>query len=140
VVVAWVFFRAESVDAAMVIFNGMMNLPHTLQGRIGGLEDLLLMLGFQFDGGHIKTKHELLLLWLLFWLGVCWYFPNTQELMSRFEPALNHQDKHSHSALQKLIPALHWQPTLRWGLVIAFITAASLASLNNVSEFLYFQF
>jgi hypothetical protein len=35
---------------------------------------------------------------------------------------------------------VRWEPTLPWAVTLALLTLVSLLSLNQVTEFLYFQF
>lgn len=141
VVVAWVFFRAESFGGALAILDGMRNLPRTLSGRIGIVEDLLRVFGLRFDGNWVSDGDMRALVWLGFWLAVCWYLPNTQQLLARFEPALAFAtDGRSLPLLQRLLPQLYWAPNRRWSLLLGVMAAVALSSLSRVSEFLYFQF
>lgn len=141
VMVAWVFFRADSFDGALCVLEGLLHLPATLHGRIGPLEGLMVTIGFHFDGPYFGVSDRNLLLWSLFWLAVVWYVPNTQQLFAKFEPALNyHFANHRPALIQRLFPALYWRPSLLWTLVIGGASIWALLSLNRVSEFLYFQF
>ena len=58
------------------------------------------------------------------------YSPNTQEIMASYKPALGRITAHR----------LRWAPNVAWGCVVALLGLASLLSLAEVSEFLYFQF
>jgi D-alanyl-lipoteichoic acid acyltransferase DltB (MBOAT superfamily) len=58
------------------------------------------------------------------------YSPNTQEIMASYKPALGKVVAHR----------LRWAPNVAWGCVVALLGLASLLSLSEVSEFLYFQF
>lgn len=145
VVVAWVFFRATHLDDAMVIFNAMLrldevSLPQMLQGRIGGLQSILMQLGIEFKGGLYRVtvgdlRVGIPLLGLL-WL-IAWAWPNTQQLMRRYEPALDVYRFETPSAWWQ---KLQWTPSLTWAILIAALSLWSLIGLNRVSEFLYFQF
>jgi hypothetical protein len=80
--------------------------------------------------------------WFVFWLGFLWLLPNTQQLVSRFKPALQASSAKGEAVawLQKVVPGLSWAPTPRWGIAIGILLGAALLSLSRVSEFLYFQF
>ncbi|MBK4732781.1 MBOAT family protein [Oxynema sp. CENA135] len=121
VVFGWVLFRASTWSDAIAIVQAMLGfkgiwLPDSFQGILGELP-----IGGLFQGWkeliylpEIGGKNSILVLFGL--LGVVIFFPNTQELMNKFQP--------------------------KWwvaGLVSA-VAIFSLLSLNRVSEFLYFQF
>ncbi|MSP81998.1 MAG: MBOAT family protein [Alphaproteobacteria bacterium] len=114
VVVAWVMFRAESLDAAMAIFGGMLGL-HGAIGEQSRTQGLVVVFG-------------------LFVLSLA--APNTQEIMRRYRPAegRNTIPPRAHRA------AFTWRPTVAWSLVIGAIGAVSIANLWRTSPFLYFQF
>ncbi len=59
--------------------------------------------------------------------------PNTQEILGRFQPALDFRDAAAPTRVA-------WRPTLGWAAVIAAVSACGLLSLTRVSEFLYYQF
>ncbi len=115
IVVAWVFFRAESTSGALNIIAGMTGL--------NGLG----------TGGHFNIMQAafippaLLIVWLL---------PNTQEIMRRFEPALdfNACKNRAHQ------PWLSWRPSTSWAIVLGLVFLTVIGSLTQDSEFLYFQF
>jgi len=142
VMLGWVFFRAETVDGALNMLAGLTNLPHTFVGRIGWFEPMLVGLGFRFEGPWLTGGNVAMVGWFVFWLGFLWVLPNTQQLMSRFEPALQASSPKGEvvSGLQKIVPRLFWAPTTRWGVAIGVVLAVSVLSLSRVSEFLYFQF
>ena len=139
VVVAWVFFRASSIDAALHILAGMAGLNGVpLPGRAllgGDVVTILEGLGVSFGwpgplfGGF---QHAI---WLVGLLAVVWFCPNTQEIMGKFRPALESASTDSHRMSHFL-----WRPSLVSCLLVWFALMASFLQLNRVSEFLYFQF
>lgn len=116
VVIGWVIFRAEDMKSAILILKGM-----------AGLNGFLMIQGWE--------------IWIsiLFLMVIVWFCPNTQQIMERFEPALNilNIDLTRPQWLR-----FYWQPNWIWGVVISFISAISLAIVifSNIKEFLYFQF
>jgi len=145
VTLAWVFFRAESFGGAIAVFEGMVNLPHTLAPRLGPLTDVLLALGFRFDGAYISFENKLSVLWLAFWIAFLWFLPTTQELMRNFNPAFDFRGGAPRRLaglplLARLEAALVWRPSAAWAAATAVIAAGAFLSLTRVSEFLYFQF
>ncbi len=139
VVVAWVFFRASSIDAALSILAGMIGLngvPLPGRGLLGGeVVGILEGLGVRFGwpgplfGGFQHAG------WLFGLLAVVWLLPNTQEIMQKFRPALESGVTDSPRSSYFL-----WRPSLVSCLLAWLALMASLLQLNQVSEFLYFQF
>ena len=137
VVVAWVFFRATSVEDALAILRGMaglngVSLPASLAPHLGPLRGVLERwgLGFYLGGG---ARFVLQYLWIAMLLPVVLFAPNTQEILGRFQPALNFREPVSNRRLA-------WRPTARWAAIAAVVTVCGLLSLTRVSEFLYYQF
>lgn len=140
VMVSWVFFRAESLDGALTILQGMANLPTTLHGHLGPLEDWLSMIGIHFQGGYLGSDHYIAAGWLVFWLAVIWAWPNTQQWMARMHPALDDHVKQQSQPLGWLWQHVLWQPTRSWALITAAVGIVAMLGLSRISEFLYFQF
>jgi D-alanyl-lipoteichoic acid acyltransferase DltB (MBOAT superfamily) len=94
VVIAWVLFRAEGFDTAVRMLKGMaglngFSLPISYKGHLGVLAPVLERSGVVFDTTMIGPWYGLnrgfFLLGLIF---VVWFFPNSQQLLARFQPAL----------------------------------------------------
>jgi hypothetical protein len=85
---------------------------------------------FTPGGGHDFVMN---VVWVTCLLPIVFLAPNTQQIMSRFRPAL---DQRTASADSKL----SWRPNLKWAVFMSVIFAAGLLSLTRPSEFLYFQF
>jgi alginate O-acetyltransferase complex protein AlgI len=138
VVIAWVFFRADSLDSALHILKGMagMNgivLPYPWLTKLGAAGQWLASRGVEFQnlptfgGGGQLT-------WILASLVIVWACPNTQQLLAAFRPALN---------LPGDVSAGHWwnwQPTSAWLLACIFCGAVAILHISGLSEFIYFQF
>ena len=113
--VAFAFFRAPSTPAAMSLVAGMAGLH--------GLETSLApSAATAFDIGRM------LVMFALVWLA-----PNTQQIMTRYEPALGRPIANPY---RKLV----WQPSYSWAVLGAVVAGLSLMELGSASEFLYFQF
>lgn len=141
VVVAWVPFRAETLDSAVVMLRAMAGLdglvlPPTY-ARI--TEPVLALVGTQaeyrilnFYDGKIQIGYLALL------LAITWFAPNTHQLMHRTDPALN-----APSATGTLADRfLCWRPNLVWAAAVAgcFLASAYMILIGRQDEFLYFQF
>jgi len=123
VVIAWVFFRADSFATAGVILHGMAGgagLWHAGSFAAAGL-----------SGRSVVA-------WVVIGLAVVWLLPNTQEFMRAFHPAYE-----GVAQPRGLAARLIWQPARwwTWSSVGILLTLAILAmSPVRVSEFLYYQF
>jgi len=140
VVFAWVMFRSESLDGALVMYSAMLggngiSLPVSLASQLGAFLDVS---GVVFDGsfhnnivGDVRTGWWLVLLLAV----VSFYAPNTLEWMSQKNPALglNHFKIMGHRRL-------YWQPTALFSAIMSMVVVYSLMKIPGASEFLYFRF
>jgi alginate O-acetyltransferase complex protein AlgI len=121
VVVAWVFFRADTLDTsvrmlvAMAGGNGVA-LPKAwlapLAARWGGeLPDWIGVGGMGSLGGWSQ------LAWLSAAMVIVWGLPNTQEIMAR-----------------------RWKPSATWAIIVAVLAFAGILGLTRASTFIYFNF
>ena len=146
VVIAWVPFRAPTLAAAAEIYRGMTNLPSPLSHQLGRLAEVLAWCGVRFEGPPVSGADLDLMLWLIGWLAVLWLAPNTQQLLARFQPALNYgsaerrRDKPVLARLKSFRPFLEWRPNIASAAVVGALAAIACLSLQHVSEFLYFEF
>lgn len=145
VVVGWVYFRADSMSAAHSVLHSMVggagiSLPSRLSGNLGALEVWLVQNGISFQGMFVNSLVD----WNAFWaywlpllLIVVWFAPNTQQIASRYRPAIA-----TYSRLEERLKnsRLEWAPTPVWALAIAILGVWAILSLTQMSEFLYFQF
>ena len=139
VVVGWVFFRADSFTAARTIIDGMAGLnglviPRAYEALLGVLAAPLRRIGWQFGADTPLFQGRSEVLWLGMLLAIVWLFPNTQEITSRYRPALNVSFEWTRR------PWLLWRPNAACLVAIAVLALSSLLSLTKVSVFLYFQF
>ena len=142
VMVAWVFFRADNFDAAFNVLIGMSGLngfilPSKLFiifNYIGSFGTYLVDIGFKFvlDPAFNQWGYPLLLILLVF----TWSAPNTHQFMAYYNPTVTNFVGDSY-------PRYSW---LKWRLnrysavFIACLTFLAILGLNEVSEFIYFQF
>ena len=124
VVFSWVLFRAPTFSDAIHLLQAMLGMKGlVLPGEATGKLSVLTQFGFQLPGWRSltyipqtagKQSWTLVVLIALIFATTC--LPNTQQIMQRFK-------------------ANWW-----WAIFIGGLTAYCLLSLNQVSEFLYFQF
>lgn len=146
VVIAWIFFRAESFSSAILVMKGCfgyggISLPSKLGvladslGNLGGL----LPAGISYGGvflnipglgslGGIAPFARLLVLGLL----IVWFAPNSQQFFNFVE---------NMGRGSKLFNwTITWQPRPVIGFLFGCVFCLALSKLDKVSTFLYYQF
>ena len=118
VVVAWVFFRAETLPAAAAILEGM-----------AGLNGVTKADPYWFGAPQLR--------WLVVMFLIAWGLPNVQQLLHRYRPAL---ETYPGEVSPPYWKRLAWRPAAGWSLVTAALLLVAVINLTRVSEFLYYQF
>jgi len=147
VVVAWVFFRAESFRAAVGMLGAMIGLngvvlPNAVFVRLQPLHEFFATIGVHSDLGMGGTRFVLNWLWISALFIVAVALPNTQQILRRHRPVLD-RFKEISSGVRPLGPVsdrIVWRPSAAWAMLTALFFTAGVLSLGRVSEFLYFQF
>jgi len=138
VVAAWVIFRAESLDVAAVVYQGMLGRSGiSLPSELRMLAPILEPYNVKFDGFPIYGGNWGMLK-LVALLCIVWFVPNTYQVMKRYKPALvekNYVTRELETPIR-----LQWRLHVAWGLFIAVLAVLSIMNLSRISEFLYFQF
>ena len=131
-------FRSQSVPEAVVLLKAMAGLhgfaiPDVWLVKWGDVGSWLQAQGVAFTDSRGLVRAGLVN-WIVILLAICWLAPNTQQIMARFEPALNMP--------RDALPArvLAWRPTAITALIAATLAFTSIVNLHRHSEFLYFQF
>ena len=133
VVVAWVFFRSDSVGTGLSIIKGMtgyngLALPMKwVDGpEHGFFIQWLLDRGIKTTENYalFAAGEELRLLALL--LLICWCLPNTVDIFALDRRAVK--------------PFWRWKPNGWWAFLTVIMAFFSVLSISNPSEFIYFQF
>jgi alginate O-acetyltransferase complex protein AlgI len=131
-------FRSQTVPDAVLMLKGMAGqhgfaLPDVWLVRWGALGAWLAEHGVAFTDSRGLIRAGLFN-WIAILLAICWFAPNTQQIMGRFNPGLN--------LPRDSLPArrLAWRPGPVAALVAAVMAFASVVNLHRHSEFLYFQF
>lgn len=138
VVVSWVIFRADNLDAAIRMYEGMLGLNgfpinKEWMAKLTRLGPVLADWGVGTDILTIQIKRALLY-WALPLLLACWILPNTQQIMRKFEPAINFLDDPGKTYF------IQWKPNQVWSLAVLTLAVLCLLNMTGISEFLYFQF
>ncbi len=142
VVVAWVLFRAESLDGAIVMYHAMVggngiSLPMSMESRLSFLSETLPFVNFDglFHNYVFSDGTNEAIPYLFACLAIVWFSPNIYELLHNQKTALN---------LEKLdlfkAKILEWRFSHIHAVILAIITVITVFNLVNPSEFLYFQF
>jgi D-alanyl-lipoteichoic acid acyltransferase DltB (MBOAT superfamily) len=142
VVVAWVFFRADSLGTAFAMLGAMagqaeISLPMAFAYRVGPLAEILQAAGVEFQpggGGDFIAVWS----WIAVAFAIACFGPNTQQIVAPHEPALPSRD--APAASGRLATLLAWRPGPVWAIGLGIGLAICVLSLSQVSEFLYFQF
>ena len=127
VMVAWVFFRAETFSGAFLVLQAMFGLQNTLLGAM----ELSLLNDFDF---------YLNLLIIMGFLSLC--MPNSIEFTGKFRPILDTKNELAANANRWSVN-LEWLPSIKWGAVsavLAVVGVIQIYRLNDLSEFIYFNF
>jgi len=142
VAVSMVLFRSANAVAAKELLRGMVglngiSLPQQIHAQLGPLKSLLQP--FVFASTNMSAQEFVLAMgWVGVLLLVALSFPNTLQLMARYEPALGVHARPA--APQFLLRALDWTPTVPWALGMSSLVVAAVMRLGGKSEFLYWQF
>lgn len=134
VAVAWVFFRAATLESAFHLLSIMAGregiaLPPSLAGATASAWGVVARPDWL--GSFPAARGGALLAVLML---VCLMMPNVQQTFRLHQPALLHGKLHASPG--KMV----WQPRMAWAFVIAVGMGISLSRLGNDSQFLYFNF
>ncbi|MCC7485785.1 MAG: MBOAT family protein [Burkholderiales bacterium] len=136
-VLAWVFFRADTVGDAWAIVRAMagangVTLPYRWLDRLGAAGAWLAGHGVRFEntatfGGGTQMN------WIVACALIVFLAPGTQEIMRAFRPALGVEPDGTARWWR-------WRPAPAWLAAITAAGALAVLSLTSVSEFIYFNF
>jgi alginate O-acetyltransferase complex protein AlgI len=140
VLVASVFFRADSVGSALSLLGGMIGL-HGIEAvavpAIAAVASLSAVPVVRDVFVMVSPNDSLALFghvaWIVCLYGIVWGLPNTQQIMRRFSPAIGRIQPGP-------LTRLAWQPSRAWGVAMGIAAAAGALGIGGTSEFLYFQF
>jgi D-alanyl-lipoteichoic acid acyltransferase DltB (MBOAT superfamily) len=137
VIVAWVFFRASSVQAAGSMLYSMTglrgaHLPRGLGSLLGDhMRQPLEAAGLHFDGWGAAYGGLVQVIWVVLLMAACLLLPNTQEWI---------EGRGGRSAERLLGPFRVWTPHPVYAAVLGLAAAWCVLHFGRLSEFLYFQF
>ncbi|MBN8184708.1 MBOAT family O-acyltransferase [Roseibium aggregatum] len=127
VVLAWVFFRAESFSGASNILAGMTGLSTVYEPRLW--ENLLT--------GTVPVWAAMICL-----AAIVFLLPNAIEFTEKYNPVLGLKKLVRQRKSEGFLP-VRWQPTAGWAAAVSLIFAVALVQtyrLAEMTEFIYFNF
>jgi alginate O-acetyltransferase complex protein AlgI len=127
VAVAWVFFRAKDFDTAA-------DLIYSMAGRHGWVPDnwFFNVLSYWSSWELIPRQPGVIAGTLIgTLLSICWLFPNTQEIMTRYQVALEGVQKPSW---------FQWRLQFVHAAGLGVLAVVCVMMMQKNSPFLYFQF
>jgi alginate O-acetyltransferase complex protein AlgI len=149
VVLAWVVFRAESLDAAVTMYRAMLGfdgiaLPIEVRlvaeklGLAGSLPN------WSYFAQNSRSGFYMGMLWTAAAAGIAVFLPNSLQLLRRYRPNVDYQRTGGAPAMRLFDRRyLHWF-RLSPGMAIAvgLLLYVGLKAINSgaATEFLYFQF
>ncbi len=120
VLLAQVFFRASGMRDAFAFLGGLL-------GRHSA--------AVSADSAAFHPGHSAFALIAIGFI-IVWCFPNTQQILANFKPALEVTGADRKPALISYV----WRPTAAWGLALGVILFVAVVKMQDPSSFLYFQF
>jgi D-alanyl-lipoteichoic acid acyltransferase DltB (MBOAT superfamily) len=146
--IALTYFHAESVRDGTNIIAGMaalhgVVLPDVIDSRLPVLAAALGHFGIVF--GPLPLPPLLALYgWIVALLTLALIPPNILQIMHDYEPAITlplpyAQDRRA-APFRRIFERLAWRPTPAWAIAMAGLSAGGILALNQVTEFLYWQF
>jgi alginate O-acetyltransferase complex protein AlgI len=146
VVIAWVFFRATSLNGAMSMISAMLGLNGiSIESDMNQhVTNYIEYLGFKIvDIGLlpiINMDFIRVMTFIIPTMIIAFLFPNTAQFMrdTLRTPAL--KDFHALHLNKYNLPSLIWTSNFIMMVAITFMAILAFLSLTRVSEFLYFQF
>ena len=139
VVIAWVFFRADSYSSAMSIIYGMFSFNGISVSE--SLWKILQNINPQWIDGVVmnglapisRINPDRALILIAIGLLIVFLMPNTQQLVYRFKPVLDRDS-------ELIVPRWQWRFNAVSAWILGIIFVISLTFLSRVRDFLYFQF
>lgn len=137
VIVAWVFFRADSMETATAMLKGMANMNGmALRDEAAFLAKALNAIGLHVEPSVSKML-QISEKWYLLWIAtaIALFAPTVHEFTGK-RLALDE----TKVAAEAKPPRLQWAQTPLWACLIALLGCVSLLFLTRVNAFIYFQF
>jgi len=137
-ILALVFVRADTFEGAIEVLKAMFGANGVaLHPGSGFWIGIAHGLGVPVDiaADAIRYVNQETLEWFAVSALIIWGAPNTAQIMRAWEPALD-----SGPFLKACKSRFRWNPSIGWASSVILLLVVALMHMNNVSEFLYFQF
>jgi alginate O-acetyltransferase complex protein AlgI len=141
VAVAMIFFRSPTITSAADLLNGLIGqngvaLPQFIYDHLGPLAGWLHRAGVT-TAPDLWSGREAArtVMWISVSMLIALAFPNTLEILARYEPALGVKPRTADFA-----SISEWNASLPWAIGVSIVAAIGIISLSGPSEFLYWQF
>jgi len=137
VVVAWVYFRADSIHSAHIILHKMFSFDADdySKGYLSAIKSSTPIIWLSLLTPQLPLTRVVPLL-LALCGAIAFFAPNSLQLVPSFQPASHIYAEHN----QTLPTRMQWQPSLRWAFFLASLSFMAILGLSGISEFIYFQF
>ncbi|OKY26727.1 MBOAT family protein [Thalassotalea sp. PP2-459] len=147
VIIGWVFFRAVTLDGALNMLSGMaglngISMPNAIYVKLSPLHQVLDSLAITptLGGGAVFVKTWL---WIITLTLVVLVLPNIQDMFAKHKATLSTLQFDTTNAIwpaKKIAQQLQFSYSTKFAFLSALAFVLGLLTLNQVSEFLYFQF
>ncbi len=142
VAASMVVFRSSTVATAVDLLLGMLGvngvaLPESIYDRLGPIAAWVDGVGIAKGLGE-GIVFSSTAFWIVFLAIIAFTFPNTLQLMGRYEPALGWKPEPGFSGAYGR--AVQWRASLIWAMAVSVVAAVGMFHLGGESEFLYWQF
>lgn len=136
VVIGWVFFRADSPRAALMILQGMSGL--------NGISVPKGMPGFDmFAHAGIFTISPVsgfMVIYVVIGLFIVFFLPNLYEIAGVFSSPLIKEKQLKIARIDPFQIRVTYRQSIRWIVLVAIVASAAIIWIQTTSDFLYFQF
>lgn len=136
VMLAWVFFRAETTAGATVVITALTNFsdlgldPAYINSLFTG-QPAFGLIHANLPG---VSQAAVAMTFLILALLICLVAPNTQQFMANYQPAL------VVTKWPVTTARLLWRPCAKYAVAFAALFYLALLGIGSASEFIYFQF
>jgi len=137
VIVAWIFFRADSVDSAVKILKGMSG------GNGVSVAKSLPDFGLFIHSGFTPLSHVNAVTAsgiIVISLGIALLLPNLLEMTRGYQTALVSEKQYRVKLIQPIKFQVSYCLSTRWSVIVGIVAVIAIISVQTTSEFLYFQF
>ena len=143
IVATWVPFRAADLDVVVAMYRGMLGLnglsfPDSVYAVL--LVHLPVVASLIPTNIGVMIPTALVFKWLPAMIVIAWFLPSTQEFMRHCRPGLPSPGYAATVAEEWGPSRLIWRMSRGFAVMFAIAFAICVLKLNDLSEFIYFQF